>query len=424
MKSLFNLRDRSAFTKNLVTLISGTTLAQALPVVVSPILTRIYSPEDFGILSIFMSMAVILGIVANLKYELAVLLPEKEMDAEIIVLLGILISLAFSLFLLIIIFFFQDTILLILGDQRLSGWLYLVPPVVFLVGLYGMLNYYNTRLKKYKDIAYSKVAKSIAMVLVQLVAGWGKMAYGGLILGYSVANVFGNIRLLKNFIRKRNMNVTFRKSELKRVAQRYKRFPIYTFPATLANQMATDLVNILISLVFNVTTLGFYSLGMRMLGFPSSFIGTSVGQLYMQEAANEKERSGKAVIVFRSVLKKLILIGLPVFSLIFIFAEPVFAFVFGPEWRVAGTYSRYLIPLLFIRFVVSPVSVSLSIFEKQHLSLFLQVGMLIVTLLVFLFAWKFTLLFETFLLVYVVVLSVYYLFFLLILFKTVKGKSS
>ncbi|MCB2221978.1 MAG: oligosaccharide flippase family protein [Bacteroidetes bacterium] len=408
----------------MVTLVTGTSLAQALPVLVSPILTRIYSPDDFGILALFMSVSVILGIVANLKYELAVLLPEKDSDAVNIVSLGLVISFFLSAFLLIILFLFHDSVVVIIGDERLAGWIYLVPPVVFLVGMYGMLNYYNTRVKKYKAIAFSRVVKSVAMVSVQLVAGFGKMAFGGLILGYAISHLFGNFKLFKNFVQDENLRTEISKSGMRRMARRYKRFPIFTFPATLANKMATDLTNILISLIFNVTTLGFYSLGMRMLGFPSSLIGTSIGQLYMQEASNEKERSGKATITFNSVLKKLILVGLPVFTIIFLFAEPIFAFVFGEEWRVAGTYARYLIPLLFIRFVVSPVSVSLSIFEKQHRSLFLQVGMLIVTLLVFGYAWQYKVAFETFLLIYVIVLSVYYLFFLLILFNTVKGKTS
>ena len=422
MKNPFSYKAGPGFTKNLITLVTGTSIAQSLPVLVSPVLTRIYSPDDFGILAIFMSLSVILGIVANLKYELAVLLPEKDENAANLVSLGLIVSVVLSLLLALFLLLFSDQVITWLNEPRLKGWIYLVPAVVLLIGVYGMLNYFNTRIKKYKSIAFSRVAKSVAMVSVQLVAGFGKMAFGGLILGYAVSHLFGNIKLFRNFISNKRLLNAVNKNGMLSMAKRYKRFPQFTFPATLSNKMATDLTNILISVIFTVTTLGFYSLAMRMLAFPSSLIGTSVGQLYMQEATSEKNKVGKATQSFGAILVRLGLFGLPLFAVIFIFAEPIFGFVFGEEWRVAGTYARYLIPLLYIRFVVSPVSVSLSVFEKQHLSLYVQLGMLIVTLLVFGYAWYMGLAFETFLLVYVITLSVYYLFFLLILFKTVKGK--
>ncbi|MCF8404800.1 MAG: lipopolysaccharide biosynthesis protein [Bacteroidales bacterium] len=412
---------RDTFTKNLLTLVSGTSIAQLLPILIAPVLTRIYTPDDFGLLALFMSIATILGTVANLRYELAILLPKEDTKAINVLALGVSISLALSILSLLIIILFQSFILQLLEEPRLRGWIYLVPLVVLLIGMYNTLNYYSTRIKKYKDIALSKIFKSVTMVAVQLGLGLVKYGFGGLIIGYAASHLFGNMQLLKNVLREKNLIREITKTEMKQQAIRYKRFPQYTFPASLANQLANELANIFISIIYSVTTLGFYSLAIRMLAVPSSFVGTSIGQLYMQEATEEKHRTGAAVETFKSTLRKLVLMGLPFFLLIFIFAEDVFAFVFSEEWRIAGTYARYLIPLLFVRFVVSPVSINLSIFEKQPLSLILQSGLLFITLVIFGCGYWLKLEFKLLLLILVVSLCFYYLFFLLILFKTAKG---
>lgn len=411
---------KGSYTKNLLTLVSGTSVAQLLPILISPVLTRIYTPDDFGILAIFMSLSAILGVVAGLRYELAILLPEKDSHAINILALGFVITLILSLISLVVIVFFHDTILFWLNEDRLAGWIYLVPVVVFLLGSYNTLNYYSIRIKKYKDIALSKVFKSVAMMAGQLGLGLLKFGFGGLLIGYAVSHLFGNIQLVKNVVKDKKLLNEISKSGIRQQAIRYKRFPQFTFPASLANQLSTELANILISIIYSVTTLGFYSLAMRMLAVPSSFIGSAVGQLYMQEATEEKHKTGQSVNTFRSTIKKLAFMGFPFFLVIFIFSEDIFAFIFSEEWRVAGTYARYLIPLLYVRFVVSPVSVSLSIYEKQPVSLLLQSGLLSLTLFIFGCSYWFNLEFNVFLLALVSILCIYYLFFLLILFKTVK----
>jgi len=135
--------NQSSFLKNLLTLLTGSVIAQALPILFSPILTRIYTPEDFGLLAVFMSLTSIFGTIANARYEMAVLLPKKETEAINIVSLGTIISTSLSIFLLVFLLFFHDNALVWLKDDRLSTWLYFIPLVVFLIGLFNMLNYYN-----------------------------------------------------------------------------------------------------------------------------------------------------------------------------------------------------------------------------------------------------------------------------------------
>jgi len=414
--------NKSEFTKNALTLVTGTTIAQILPIAISPILTRIYSPEDFGVLAVFMSIVIIFGTIANGRYELAIILPKEKSDAINIFILGLIISTTFSIFLFIITIIFHNKILLLIGNEALSFWIYIIPFVVFMFGLFNMLNFYNTRIKKYKSIAQAKVLKSIGMVAIQLGLFFTKNGVIALLTGYSMSNIFGNIKLLTNITKDKELLKKINKNDIKHLAKRYIRFPKLTLPATLANKLSSDLINILISTVFSVSTLGFYSLANRILAVPSSFIGASVSQVFLQEATDEKKKTGVAIKTFKNVVIKLTAIALPFFTLIFFISEWLFAFVFGEEWRIAGSYAKIITPLLLIRFVVAPVSVSLSIFEKQHISLLWQIGLFILALGSLAFSFYSDLAFYHFLYIFVFILFIYYFFFLIILYWVVRGK--
>jgi O-antigen/teichoic acid export membrane protein len=139
------LKLKSEFTRNVLTLMTGTTIAQAIPIAISPILTRIYSPEDFGVFALFVAITSIFGTIANGRYELAIMLPKKDEDAINIFALGFIITTFISLLLLILVLIFQDKIVDILKNEDIRVWLYFVPLAVFFVGLYNILNYFNNR---------------------------------------------------------------------------------------------------------------------------------------------------------------------------------------------------------------------------------------------------------------------------------------
>ncbi|SVD81723.1 uncharacterized protein METZ01_LOCUS434577, partial [marine metagenome] len=102
---------RSEFSKNVLTLVTGTTIAQAIPIAISPILTRIYTPEDFGVLALFISITTILGTIANGRYELAIVLPKRDNNALELTALSIIITIGFSLLLVILVILFHDSLL-------------------------------------------------------------------------------------------------------------------------------------------------------------------------------------------------------------------------------------------------------------------------------------------------------------------------
>ena len=373
---MFNkIRQKSDFTKNVLILMTGTSIAQAIPIAISPILTRLYTPDDFGIFSLFIGIASIFGSIANGRYELAIMLPQKDEDAINILALGFIINVVLSLVLLFIIIIFRDNILNLLNNKEISPWLYFIPISVFLIGIFNLLNYFNNRKKQYKDLAKVNIYKSIGMVMVQLGLGFLEAGVIGLISGQIFSQIISNIKLFFN-IKKLNLFKDIKRVKIIAVAKIYKDFPRFSMWAILANTLAQHLINILISSFYNIKTLGFYSLAQRILGMPSSLIGASIGQVFFELAIKEKRQTGKLIRILNLTLKKLMIIAIPSFSFLYFIIEDLFAFVFGEEWRIAGKYAKMIIPLFFIRFIISPITVIYDIYNGLKLELLWQLILL------------------------------------------------
>src|SRR5699024_4663850 len=172
--------------RNVLTLLTGTKIAQAIPIAISPILTRLYTPEDFGALAIFIAITAILGSIANGRYELAIVLPKSNKEALSIMLFSLIISTVLSAILMLIIIAFHSNIVELLNAENIAMWLYFIPMVVFFSGLYNSLNYYNTRKKKFSVIAKTSITRSTGLAIVQITIGIFKKGSSGLILGQMV----------------------------------------------------------------------------------------------------------------------------------------------------------------------------------------------------------------------------------------------
>jgi len=417
---LTKLKPKSEFSRNVLTLMTGTTIAQAIPIAISPILTRIYTPEDFGVFALFIAITAIFGSIANGRYELAIMLPKKDEDAINIFALGFIITTVMSFVLLIFAIAFNDYFIKLLNNNEIGIWLYFVPIAVFFTGIWNILNYFNNRKKQYKDIAKATIIKSIVTAIIQLSVGFIKSGATGLISGQILSQLFANTRLLKNIIKDKLLLAKISKVKVIALSKRYKDFPKYSMWAILANTLSQNLTNILISSFYSITTLGFYSLVQRVLGMPSSLIGSSIGQVFFQQATKEKQQTGKAIKTFNSTVKKLLIIGLPSFGIFFFIVEDLFAFIFSEDWRIAGTYAQIVIPLFFIRFVVATVSAIDTIMERQKIYLLFNIVLLTVGVLIILLFKNYQ--FEFFLNMFALSMGLVYLVYGYILFKMAKNE--
>ena len=413
---------RSEFTKNVLTLMSGTVIAQAIPIAIAPILTRMYTPDDFGLFAVFFAILSIFSVVMNLRYENAIMLPKNEKDALTIFILGFLINTTISLILFVIVLFFNAPITELLGDERISFWLYFIPLTLFFVGLFNLLRVFNNRQKNYRDIAQATVLKSVVMGVAQVAIGLFKSGVVGLISGQILSQFFANLRLFKNIYRREQFRKSFNFLKIIAMAKRYRQFPLFSLPSAFINVLANHLTNLLISSLFSVVTLGFYSLVQRMLGIPSALIGQSIGQVFYEEGVRIKHQQGEISELFNRTLKKLIFIGFPLFFALFWSVKPLFRLIFGEDWAVAGEYAQIVIPMFFIRFVVTALSIVYDMFGELRVELLWQIVLLSGSILLVILASSFEIEFKDFLISLSIFISIMQLISLYILKKISSGE--
>jgi O-antigen/teichoic acid export membrane protein len=414
------LKPISANSQNILTLMAGTTLSQAIPIAIMPVLTRIYTPEDFGLYAIYGAIITILGTIASGRYELAILLPEKDEDAINIFALGILITIIMVLITSILIIICNSYFILLLNNQDMKYWLYFVPISVFIIGCQNLLLYFNNRLKNYKVLSKSFIIKSSTSAVVQSLFGFIKQGVTGLISGQLLSQFISDVWLLIIMYKSKIKISSINRKKIIEVAKRYRDFPKYSILAILANKLTNQLSNIVIFTVYSVTILGLYSHVQRVLGLPSALIGSSIGRIFFYEANKEKQQSGKSIKTLKKTIRKLLIIGIPIFGVLFFIVEDLFAFVFGEPWRMAGQYAQIAIPYFFIQFVVSSISSVDTIMEKQNLDLIFNVLLLVISLIVVVISSNYT--FKIFLINWTISISLIYSGYGYLLIMMSKGK--
>ncbi|MFT3702484.1 MAG: oligosaccharide flippase family protein [Agriterribacter sp.] len=413
---------KSDFNKNFLVLFSGSTISQVIPLAVSVILARIYSQEDFGVLAVFNGMVLIFTSMANLRYEFAIPLPTEDKDAVGLSFLSAFVALGISILLFLIILLFKNPILNLIGGEKLNNWIFLVPLAAFLGGLYNALNYFSLRFKQYKTIASSNILRSSSNAGLQLGFGLLGFKHAGLILGNLFSSFFGNARMIKHFFTYKHLFRFVNKQEMKKLAIRYKKFPLISVWGIFLNSLSVNTNNFFIPKIYGIGQLGLYSFGYRYLSIPLSLIGSNMGQLFYQVSSDCYKSNKPATKEFLSTLRKLLYICGPFFLILFFVIENAFAFVFGEKWRIAGTYSQILLPLFLVRTLFAPLSVIAPAFEKQGMALMMQVAIFLANVLSFVYAYVTKCDMQQFLYIYTYFGLAVYSFLLFILYRIAAQK--
>jgi len=380
---------RSEFSRNLAVLMTGTALAQALPILVSPFLTRLYSPEEFGVLAGFLAIVNIVSVIASGQYELAVVLPESDKDATALTCIGIMLALFISalVFFIVGVFIFNDYIpnWLVLENKWM---MFLFPILILFTAGNNILSRNLTRFKKYKIMAHSKVAWQISNNTLKLVLGalnyTGIGLFVGTIIGFLVSIIFQTKALFSSFM------VQAKDLELKdliRQAKRYKKFPLVSSWGALMNVASVQIPVLLFTTLFSSEIAGFFSLSNKIVSIPMIFIGASISQVFMERAAKIKSNKEELKDLTLSIFNKLLLIGTIGLSVITFYGDLIFPLVFGDEWFQAGKYSQWISIWRIFIFAASPLSTMFFVLEKQGESFIWNFVMLFSRVMIIYLAW-------------------------------------
>lgn len=375
---LNNKLPAGSFIRNVVTLMTGTTFAQALLILIAPILTRLYSPEDFGVFALYTSVLGILAVIACFRYELAIVLPEKDEDAANILALSIIICTSLSLIFFAPVALFKNQLSSLLGAPDLAFWLWFMPLSLLVAGLFQAFNYWSTRRKQFKRLAVRQITQSSVTAVTQISAGaTSNIGAAGLIGGHIAGQAVATGRLAGQIWKDEGKQLTsyISKKELKRMLFRYKDFPLYSSWSGILNTASIMMPALLLGYFFTPVVVGFYALGHRVLNTPMSVIGGAVAQVFFPRAT-EARRIGELDRITFDIFKQLLSIGLVPILLITIVAPELFAIVFGAEWYVAGEYVRWLSLWILFQFISSPISTLYFVLDKQKSLLFFNIVLL------------------------------------------------
>lgn len=371
-----------SFIRNVVTLMTGTVFAQILLILVAPILTRLYSPSDFGVFNLFTSIGSILAVVACLRYEGAIVLPEKDKDAANVFTLCITICISMAIFILVIVAFFRESIADLFNAPSLSFWLWFMPLSIIVSGLFMVFNYWSTRRKQFKRLAVRQVTNSTVTALTQISVGATfHIGPGGLIGGSLIGQLVATVRLAWQIYKDEGKQIIsfINKISMKHMLYRYKKFPLYDSWAALLNTSSNLLPALLLAYFFNPVVVGLYALGNRVLGVPMGVIGNAVSQVFFPRAV-EARRAGELDYVALKMFNILLNMGFVPILLIAIVAPDLFRIVFGSEWILAGEYVRWLSAFMLLAFISSPISSIYSVMERQREGLIIYLFVFVIRL--------------------------------------------
>ncbi len=367
---------KSSFASDVLTLSVGTLFAQAILILVSPVLTRLYGPEDFGLFALFQSVTVIFITVACLRYELAIMLPERDCEAANLLGLSILLAAATSALMVPMIWLLRVPLLRHLNAPELVPYLWMVPLAVFLGGAFSALNYWNSRTKRFLRLSVARVTSSVMATGTQIGMGLAGYPTGGSLIGAGVLGSAVSTLVLGGQIWRDDHRVlqdSVCAIGIMSGLRRYHKFPMIDIWSAFLNSLSWQIPVIFLSAFFSSAVAGFYALGFRVIQLPMSFVGSAVSQVFFQRCVNAKAE-GTLRNVVENVFHLLVVFSLLPMLMLTICGRDIFAFVFGEKWAEAGVYVQFLGAWAFIWFISSTISTLYIVLERQEFNLKLNIS--------------------------------------------------
>ena len=372
------------FLRNVSTVAAGTILAQGIAIAAAPILTRMFTPGDFGVQAIFISLVDIFVIVLTLQYDMAIILPSEDQQAK--QLAGLALRLAGKLLIwsLPVAFLF-----LIIPGLNLPFWKNIPPYVVvmalvsaFVLAVKKVLNYWNIRQKSFLVIAIALISGALLAAIFKISAGYFMARPGVLITGVLLShciNILFQVKLGRNEgLLKEGLAAITAENRYQEVFREYSDFPKFRLPQSLLNVFGKNIPVILLISLLGPAVGGFYALANRVVNLPGILISESIKKVFYQKAS---EFHVKGTGLFRLILKTtlgLAVVGLIPFGALIIFSPWLFGIVFGPEWRMAGIYASYLAIWMYVVFCNTPVLAAIPVLRRQRRYLFFNLGILVI----------------------------------------------
>lgn len=372
----------SPTVRNSTKLLSANVVAQVVGLILYPVLTRIYSPEDFGLLNLFLGIGGILALISTAEYQYAIVLPKEEYKAKGVMQVGLFV-LFFVTAIVLLSVPFSKPIANLFNAPELASWYGLMPLYVLFSGGWVLLNFYYTRQKAFGRISAYQVSQSVLNAGAKLGFGLGHCLRGGLILSTvfsaMVAVCVSVVRSWRN-----GLKDLFRvdKSVCWAVAREYANFPKYSLPKALVNNVSSSLPAFLLTPFFGLTELGFWAMALTLAFRPINMVATSFYQVLFQNVADKVNKDESIRPLILRFLKRTWVVIVPCFvCLYFVLPWLTEWLLGGTQWRATGEYIRLMLPWLACNVVGAALGFVVDVFRKQRMSLYIEVASVCLRLL-------------------------------------------
>jgi O-antigen/teichoic acid export membrane protein len=345
----------------------GTAIAQVVAAASSPILSRLYDPKDFGVLSFFTAVVSVLVILGSWRYEQAIPVAKRDRQASNLLALSIALLLMMSLATLVVTLLFGGRIAQLIGDPSIGKFIFLIPLGLLGSGGYQAFNFLAIRQQSYARISTTKITQGIGMVLSQVGLGLLHAGAFGLLCGDIIGRSGGVFSLARGAWR--DNRAAFSGISLPRmrtVARTFRDFPRFSTVNALLGGAAMHLPGLLFPIAFGTAVAGHYFLAFRVLAIPITLVSQSFTTVFYQKACTYHHAGNSLKKLVLMVYASLIGLALIPAVILFVYSPDLFAVVFGENYRVSGEYARFILPWLLVVLAVQPTSVVFQVIGAQR----------------------------------------------------------
>lgn len=369
IKKLF----KGSFIKNVFIMASGTAAAQVISMLLSPIITRLYGPENYGLMGTFVAIIMILTPIAALTYPTAIVLPKKDEEAIGIVRLSLNITVTITVFAFLFILIFHNQIVHLFNLEHVALYLYLIPLAILFGGYLQVVEQWLIRTKQFKVSAQTAVTQS-------LIINGGKVGIGYFYPKAAVLIIFstiqeavkGTLMLIYSNKKERRFSFKNRKEDnisIQKLAKEHKDFPFFRAPQVFLNASSQSLPILMLTSLFGPAAAGYYSISRTVLSVPSTLIGKSVGDVFYPRISEASHNRESLTNLIKKATLYLAMVGIFPYALVVILGPWLFSFVFGQNWYVAGEYARWVALWVFFMFINQPSVRALPVLRAQSFHL-------------------------------------------------------
>lgn len=370
-----DLRKDTKFFSDVLKLVTGSGFVQVFRVLISPVLSRLFLPEYFGILQNYLSIVKPLGVVSSLRYDRAILLPKERKEAANMLVMSLGITALFSASMFLLVWLFGEQFAASLKSPELAKYLWFIPLSIAALGFFEALRQWNSRDRKYMRLSIAQVGSEV--LGEGLMAGFGFAGFTSgsiMIIMQVIGQVFATLAF-SYLVFKEDLKYILNNLDWQIIREglsKYKKFPLFNLWSTLISNAALYIPSILLSMYFSPTIAGYYAMGNNAIRLPVTVFGNSIAQVFYQRCAKAYHEGGIRSIT-EGTLKYLILISLFPMLLISIIGKELFVVAFGAGWADAGVYSQILSLWVFFVFISSPISYIPNIMDQNEKLLVFQV---------------------------------------------------